>query len=39
MRYFTRMDRVAGNEPLSLFGYNGNTRIDFTDVVWLFTHL
>lgn len=26
-------------EPMAAFDCNGNGRIDFTDVVWLFTHL
>jgi len=25
------MDRIAGNEPVSVFDFNGNGRIDFAD--------
>jgi len=34
--YFTEMDWIAANEPLGLFDFNGNGRIDFGDVVVLF---
>jgi hypothetical protein len=30
---------IEANEPLSAFDYNGNGRIDFADVVWLFGSL
>ena len=33
------MDWIAANEPVTAFDYNGNGRIDFADVVWLFDHL
>ncbi len=29
----------SANEPVSAFDYNGNGRIDFADVVWLFNNL
>jgi hypothetical protein len=37
--YFNQMSWITANEPLSAFDYNGNSRIDFADVVWLFNHL
>jgi PKD repeat protein len=37
--YFNQMTWIAANEPLSAFDYNGNGRIDFAGVVWLFNHL
>ena len=37
--YFNRMTWIAINEPASVFDYNGNGRIDFADVVWLFNNL
>ena len=33
------LGRIADHEPLEAFDYNGNGRIDFADVVWLFNHL
>ncbi len=33
------MTWIPANEPLSAFDFNGNGRIDFADVVWLFNHL
>jgi hypothetical protein len=33
------MSWISANEPVSAFDYNGNGRIDFADVVWLFNHL
>ena len=33
------MTWISANEPTALFDYNGNGRIDFADVVWLFNHL
>ena len=33
------MSWIAANEPITLFDYNGNGRIDFADVTWLFNHL
>ena len=37
--YFNQMTWIAANEPVSAFDYNGNGRIDFADVVWLFNNL
>ncbi len=37
--YFNQMAWIAANEPIAAFDYNGNGRIDFADVVWLFNHL
>ena len=33
------MTWIAANEPVAAFDYNGNGRIDFADVVWLFNSL
>jgi PKD repeat protein len=33
------MTWIAANEPVALFDYNGNGRIDFADVVGLFNNL
>jgi PKD repeat protein len=33
------MTWISANEPVALFDYNDNSRIDFADVVWLFDHL
>jgi PKD repeat protein len=33
------MTWISANEPVVAFDYNGNGRIDFADVVWLFNHL
>jgi PKD repeat protein len=37
--YFTQMTWIAANESVPFFDYNGNGRIDFADVVWLFNRL
>jgi hypothetical protein len=37
--YFNQMSWITANEPISLFDYNTNGRIDFADVVRLLTHL
>jgi PKD repeat protein len=37
--YFNSMEWIAANEPVSGFDCNGNGRVDFADVVWLFNHL
>ncbi|MBN1167299.1 MAG: S8 family serine peptidase [Methanospirillaceae archaeon] len=34
--YFTYLEWIAANEPVSAFDYSGNGRIDFTDVIQLF---
>jgi len=34
-----RMTWITANEPVAALDYNGNGRIDFADVVWLFDHL
>ena len=39
MFYFNQMTWIAANEPVSLFDYKKNGRIDVVDVVWLFTAL
>ncbi len=33
------MTRIAENEPVAAFDYDGNGRIDFADVVRLFNYL
>jgi len=30
---------IGENEPVAAFDYNGNGRIDFADVTWLFNNL
>jgi hypothetical protein len=37
--YFNQISWIAANEPVKYFDCNANIRIDFADVVWLFTHL
>ena len=37
--YFNQMSWIAENEPLEAFDYNGNGRVDFADVTWLFNTL
>ena len=37
--YFTQMTWLAANEPIDLFDYNDNERIDFADVTTLFNDL
>jgi PKD repeat protein len=37
--YFNQMAWIGANEPPAAFDYNGNGRIDFADVTWLFNHL
>jgi PKD repeat protein len=37
--FFNQMTWIAANEPVALFDFNGNSRIDFADVVWLFNQL
>ena len=37
--YFNQMAWIAANEPVEAFDYNGNGRIDFAEIVWLFNHL
>ncbi|MEN6518211.1 MAG: hypothetical protein ABFC38_08435 [Methanospirillum sp.] len=39
MLFFNQMAWIATNEPIAAFDCNDNDRIDFADVVWLFTHL
>ena len=36
---FNQMAWIADHEPVGLFDYNANGRIDFADVVWLFNRL
>jgi PKD repeat protein len=33
------MTWISANEPIAAFDFNGNSRIDFADVVWLFNNL
>ena len=37
--YFNQMTWIAANEPVAAFDYNGNGRIDYADVTWLFNNL
>ena len=37
--YFNQMTWIAANEPVAAFDFNGNGRIDFADIAWLFDHL
>lgn len=37
--YSNQMAWIAGTEPVSVFEYNGNGRIDVAGVVWLFDRL
>jgi len=37
--YFNQMSWIAANEPVAAFDYNTHGRIDFADVVELFTNL
>ena len=34
--FFTQLDWIAANEPVTAFDLNGNGRIDFGDIVLLF---
>ena len=36
---FNQMSWIAANEPVAGFDYNGNGRVDFAAVVWLFNSL
>lgn len=37
--YFTYMEWIAENEPISAFDLNGNNRIDFADITALFNEI
>ena len=39
VKFFTYMEWIADNEPISCFDFNGNGRIDFDDVVKLFEEI
>jgi PKD repeat protein len=34
--FFENTDWIAANEPIALFDFNGNGRIDFADIVLLY---
>lgn len=37
--FFEQLDWIAANEPVSAFDMNGNGRVDFDDIVWLFRNI
>ena len=39
VRYFNQMTWIAANEPVCAFDLNGNDRIDFADIVALFSEI